>query len=106
MVVAALVLFWGSASKASLYHSFRDLAHIPTAKLLTEQDRPVQASLVENADGSIPPAPQAASHFAPGVIAPRLALSQHATLLPSAHLSPFQSDAALGFYFHHPPPAF
>lgn len=106
IVIAALIFVWGSASKASLYHSFRDLANIPTAKLLTDHERPAQASHVENADGSIPPAPQAASHFAPGVIAPRLAPSQLAALLPPAHLSPVQTDPALGFYFHHPPPVF
>jgi hypothetical protein len=103
LIMAALVFVWGSAFKASLYHSFRDLANIPAAKLLTEQERPAQAICVDNANDGIPHAPQAASLFA-AMAAPRLAPLQTAALLPPAHLTPIQSNAALGFYFHHPPP--
>jgi hypothetical protein len=107
VLIAALVLLWGSAFKASLYHSFRDLTNVPTAKLLTEQEHPAQAAHVEKSNYATPPASHAASHLTfLTATPPAMPQFRLLALLAIMHLTPIQSNAALGFYFHHPPPLF
>lgn len=107
MVIAALVLVWGSAFKASLYHSYRDLAHVPAAKLLTEHERPAHTGQIDLSRTDIPPVPQAMHHVPAAAPAPsRHALTLLAMLSPHRSSVRFTHDAALGFYFHHPPPLF
>lgn len=105
MLIAVLVLLWGTAFKTSLYHSFRDLAHVPAAKLLTDHERPAPAQSIAAARADVPPAPQDVHHFSAIAIAsPQLALAQHTALLSYSRLASLDEDPALGFYFHHPPP--
>jgi len=59
LVIATLILFWGSAFKASLYHTLHDLGHITTAKLLTEHERPAHADIIATSKSDFPPAPPA-----------------------------------------------
>lgn len=106
LVICTLVLVWGSAFKASLYHTCRELAHVPTAKFLSEHERPHHLQRASAAKPDIPPAPRAANHVpAFALLTPRRAL----LLLPSTqHPQPAYilatQDAAHGIYFHRPPP--
>lgn len=105
MVIAALVLLWGSAFKASLYHTCNSLAHIPAAKLLTEHERPSQAESAHIFQDGIASAPRATPPMpAIAIGSPQFALSPLATLPLPATSVPLEQNPALGFYFHHPPP--
>ena len=105
--MATLILFWGSAFKASLYHTLHDLGHIPTAKLLTEHERPAHADIIAASKSDFPPAPRAANHIpAFAVSMPRLALTPRLPLLALIAWTPSSQAAALGFCFHYPPPFF
>lgn len=105
LVICTLVLVWGSAFKASLYHNCRDLAHVPTAKFLTEHERPDHSHLASVARPDLPPEPRNNAHIpAIALITPRRDL-----LLPQSPYHPQPAfisaqDAAHGIYFHRPPP--
>jgi hypothetical protein len=105
LVIATLVLFWGSAFKASLYHTLRDLGHIPTAKLLTEHERPAHTDIIAVSKSDFPPAPHTTSHIPDFAISTlRRALTPQLPLLAQIAWKPSSQAAALGFCFHHPPP--
>lgn len=108
LLMALLVLAWGTQFKTSLYELASNCTQVPAAKLLSEAERP----------DSIAPAMLAAPELHPHAASPRShAMPAFLFDLPEqapARMVPFDPPhfnwqlmaqrGALGHFFHRPPP--
>jgi len=108
LLVALLVLCWGTQFKASLYQLASQTTPVPMAKLLSDIDRADTAShTVMAAPDATPQAAHFISYGAPALLSaiPDQDLARLGSLdLSNPNWQLIAQRASLGHFYHRPPP--